>query len=151
MLKQLPIVGEFVEILKDGVWDDTNLRYQTKGDIHQIVGISPISGAAYFIGDTGREIYIDEAAFGEYRLADKKVELPEENTFEGDCFLDDVSVTLIKVSSDIEIIESTFGINKDVLGEITFKMSIGGDEFAMEAIAELEKDIRKLLVEKYHG
>ena len=65
MLKEIPKVGEFVEVLKDGVWDDTNQRYQTKGDIHQIAGVSPLSGAAYFIGDTGREIYIDEAAFEE--------------------------------------------------------------------------------------
>lgn len=70
MLNKLPTEGQFVRVLEDGFWDDTGERYQTKGEMHEIEGVSDVSGNPYFIGDLGRPIYIDDAAFDLYEIVE---------------------------------------------------------------------------------
>lgn len=130
MLKELPLVGEFVEALVDGIWEDTNDKYRTKGDIYQIVGASSVSESVYFIGDGDSRIYIDDAAFDEYRLADKEVELVEENK---------TKISLI--GSDV----TAWNYEEDA-SEFSFKFRlIGGAETTLKAIDELQSKIIKML------
>ena len=141
MLKQLPEVGQTIVALTNEYWENES-QFQTAGNIYEIKGVSDVSGYPYFIGDLDEPVYIDDAAFDLYRSVESEIVCKS--------FLDDVSITLTKVTSEIETIENGF-ISKDILGKVVFEMSIDGDEDSMKAIAELESDIRRLLDDKYHG
>lgn len=71
MLSKLPTVGSFVRVLESDSWDDTGEQYQTKGEIHEIEGVSDISEAVWFIGDLGNPVYIDDASFHLYELVEE--------------------------------------------------------------------------------
>lgn len=123
MLNKLPAIGQLVEALENGAWDDTKIKYQTEGDVYEIVGISDKSGAAYFIGDQDEPIYIDEEAFDLYELYE---ESKGEITF---------NKTEVSIYSD-----------ESLRFEIKFS-SYG--EFAHENMMYLREDIKRLIKDKY--
>lgn len=137
MLKQLPEIGHFVRALVSDDWD-CGTRYQTKGVVYEIEGISDISEAVYFIGDLDEKIYIDTDP-----VSLSLYELYEEHEEEKSA-TEKLNTRIDLIGSDIH----AWNYNEDASDfELKFRM-MGSRENTLKAIDSLQEDIVKLIKDK---